>query len=77
MAYRNLGGTKAEQAARPSGGTGHNDTLGRASNELRDYGMPLVQVKTLPPIEVHRRPGESARSAARRWLDVQFGCYGE
>lgn len=77
MAYRGLRETAWEKMNRPTGGTGHNDLCGAAANDLRDRGMMLLQVKTLPPIEVARRPGESARAAARRWLDVQQGCYGE
>jgi hypothetical protein len=49
-------------------------------NTEGEYGgdrMLLLSIKTLPPIEVGRREGESARSAARRFLDIQQGCYGD
>jgi len=48
-----------------------------AVNEQAESLWNLTHFKDLPPIEVRRMDGESNEEAARRFLDVQYGCYGD
>ncbi len=62
---------------RPTAGTGEAEHRAVAVADAPEQRCNLIHIKDLPPIEVTRRPGESAVSAAQRFLDVQFGCYGD
>ena len=49
-------------------------------NTISDYGgdrIMLLTVKTMPPIELARRKGESAMKTAARYLEIANGCYGD
>ena len=50
------------------------------ANYISDFGKDrktLMSIKSLPPVEVGRLTGESMDQAARRYLDVATGCYGD
>lgn len=58
----------------PTGGTGRSFRPTRV-NTPPDGTYRLVQF--MPAIEVPRREGESILAAARRFTDIQLGCYGD
>ena len=71
---------KADEEKTPSACARQHDEVPLV-NDIRDGRSPLavdlLHRASLPAIEVDRKPGEAAAAAARRFIELQTGCYGD